>query len=107
MILARTGATVRTVSSSTGAFEEIDVRHPHIVLCDIEMPGEDGYSFVRRLRRRSGEEGGRIVVVAVTAHTGMQERIRALDAGFDIHIPKPVDPTELQTVIARLLSRGR
>ncbi len=104
-LLGHAGAAVRTATSAVEAFEQLQARVPHVILSDIEMPGESGYAFVRRLRRLPREEGGQLPVVALTAYGGIQERIRALEAGFDMHVPKPVDPTELQMVVARLACR--
>jgi|GEM_PF-865572 len=104
-ILAEAGAEVRTAASAAQGFEAFTGRPPHVVLCDIEMPGEDGYAFVRRVRGLTRAAGGFVPVVALTAYGGMQERIRALDAGFDMHVPKPVDPAELRTVVGRLARR--
>jgi signal transduction histidine kinase len=105
-ILGAAGAEVRTAGSAAEALERLDARVPHAVLSDIEMPGENGYTLVRRLRQRPREAGGALPVVALTAYSGLSERIRALEAGFDMHVPKPVDPVELTAVVARLVRRG-
>lgn len=79
---------------------------PDVIVSDIEMPGEDGYAFIRRVRSWSGDNGGRTPAVALTAYARVQDRLKAFDAGFDMHVPKPVEPAELVTVIARLVRRG-
>ena len=105
-ILTEAGASVRSAASAVEAVDHFDARPPQVVVSDIEMPGENGYALVRRLRQRSRETGGTVPIVALTAYGGLQERIKALEAGFDMHIPKPVDPVELTAVLSRLARRG-
>ena len=69
------------------------------------MPDEDGYSLVRRLRRLSPDRGGTTPTVAVTAYGRVEDRIRSVSAGFDLHLPKPVEPAELIAVVANLARR--
>jgi CheY-like chemotaxis protein len=69
------------------------------------MPGEDGYSLIARLRQRPAEDGGRTPAVALTAYARVEDRTRALFAGFQNHVPKPVEPAELLAVIASLSGR--
>ena len=76
-----------------------------VVVSDIGMPGEDGYSFVRRLRKLPTDENGEIPAVALTAYARAQDRERATEAGFDLHLTKPVDAAELIVAIAGL-ARG-
>lgn len=104
-ILGVAGASVRTAASAAEALAQLDARIPHVVVSDVDMPGENGYALVRRVRQRPREAGGTVPVVALTAFTGLRERIRVLEAGFDMHIAKPVDPVELTAVLARLVSR--
>jgi CheY-like chemotaxis protein len=66
------------------------------------MPGVDGYSLIRKLRTLSSEGGGQIPAIALTAYASEEERTRVLDSGFQMHIAKPVDPTELVAVVANL-----
>ena len=72
-----------------------------VLVLDIEMPGEDGYSLVRSLR----EAGARTPAIALTAYGRAEDRKRALASGFDLHLPKPVDPGELTIAIASLAGR--
>lgn len=74
------------------------------MLSDISMPGEDGYSLMRRLRKL-GEPTRNIPAVALTAYARAEDRIRALAAGFQMHVPKPVEAGELLMVIASLTNR--
>jgi len=72
---------------------------------DIGMPEEDGYSLIRQIRALPDDRGGRIPAAALTAYAGAEDRKRALLAGFQLHIPKPVEPTELVAVVATLAGR--
>ena len=96
------GARVTAVGSAPAALEILDRDPPDIVLCDIGMPDEDGYTLVRKIRSRGAERGGQIPAVALTAYARDEDRSRALDAGFQIHIAKPVEPTEIARVVADL-----
>jgi hypothetical protein len=69
------------------------------------MPGEDGYRLLARVRRLDPEHGGRVPAVALTAYTQEEDRQRALAAGFDVHVPKPVDPERLIAVVADVAGR--
>ncbi len=99
------GAEVRTAASAAAARAALAAERPDVVVSDIGMPGEDGYELVRRLRALPPEEGGEVPAIALTAHARGDDRIRALGAGFQAHLAKPVDPTELALVAARLLER--
>nr|HEX4312337.1 ATP-binding protein [Kofleriaceae bacterium] len=78
-----------------------------ILISDIGMPGVDGLQFIRELRARGADAGGRIPAIALTAYTRTADRSAALNAGFDAHLGKPVDPNELIAVISRLIDRSR
>jgi len=69
------------------------------------MPGEDGYNLIRQVRRLDASRGGQTPAVALTAYASPQDRRLALDAGFNTHVPKPVEPTEFVEVIAHLAGR--
>ena len=73
-----------------------------VIVSDIEMPRENGYAFIRRLRSLPPDAGGTVPAVAVTAHGGVVDRIRVLSAGFQMHVPKPVEPAELVAAVAAL-----
>ena len=75
---------------------------PDVIVCDIEMPDEDGYSFLRGVRQLPAGEGGAVPAIALTAYAGAEDRARALAAGFEEHLPKPASPAELAAVVARL-----
>jgi PAS domain S-box-containing protein len=106
-ILVERGAEVRSVASAGEAFELLGGWVPDVLLSDIGMPGEDGYSLMRRIRALPKERGGRVPAVALTAYVRADDRRRALKAGFQTHVGKPVDPDELALVIAGLAGLGR
>jgi CheY-like chemotaxis protein len=77
-----------------------------LIVSDVGMPGEDGYTFITEWRAATGDVP-RIPAVALTAYAGRTDKIRLLSAGFDAHVPKPLDPAELVTVLASLARAGR
>jgi signal transduction histidine kinase/CheY-like chemotaxis protein len=102
-LLERYGAQVRAVSSAASAREAFEVRRPDVIVADIGMPDEDGYVLIKHLRRLEQERHtARVPAVAVTAFARSEDRQRALAAGFDEHLPKPVDPERLIRVLARI-----
>lgn len=107
-VLQNYGATLTEASSAAEAMTLLtadpSVRFDAIV-CDIGMPDEDGYSFIRRVRELPEDRGGRIPAVALTAFGRTTDRIKALEAGFQMHLSKPVEPAELMVVIAGLCGR--
>jgi PAS domain S-box-containing protein len=105
-VLESSGAVVTLAASAEEALEALERERPQILVSDIAMPGEDGYAFIRKVRALPPERGGTIPAVAVTAHARAEDRTRALVAGFQLHVPKPVDAAELVTVVASLLGRG-
>ena len=101
-LLVGCGATVRLAGSAVEAMEQIKRAIPRVLVSDIGMPGEDGYALIRRIRLLPPNEGGQVRAVALTAYARVSDRVRALEAGFQMHIAKPVDPLELVTTIAAL-----
>jgi CheY-like chemotaxis protein len=99
-ILVRAGAEVRTAETAAVALELVPEWRPDIVVSDIEMPGEDGYSLLRRLRALPPDAGGATPAIALTAYGRPEDRERCLAAGFAMHVPKPVDPGELTAIVA-------
>ncbi len=99
------GATVITASSAEEAFEAVQDKNPDLMVSDIGMPDEDGYSLIRRIRALSDEQHRDVPAVALTAFTRAQDRMRALTSGYQNHVAKPVEPDELATVIASLTGR--
>jgi signal transduction histidine kinase/CheY-like chemotaxis protein len=101
-MLLRIGAQVTVAHDAPTAFHHLRELRPNVIVSDIEMPGEDGHSLIRRIRALSPEEGGATPAIALTANNRFADRMRALSAGFQIHITKPVEPDELAMVIANL-----
>jgi len=106
-ILQSAGAEVRSVASAREALEEMPGFRPDILISDIGMPEEDGLSFIRRLRDRPAEEGGRIPAIAVSAYAREEDRIRSLSAGFQTHLAKPFEPLDLKATVERLVRGPR
>jgi signal transduction histidine kinase/CheY-like chemotaxis protein len=104
MVLRGAGAMVQAADSAAAALRALDERTPHVLVSDIEMPGTDGYDLVRQVRARTGEDGVRVAAVAVTAHARSSDERRALEAGYNAHIAKPVDPDRLVAVVASALA---
>jgi signal transduction histidine kinase/CheY-like chemotaxis protein len=105
-MLEQFGARVTAVESAAAALEALDAVKPAVLVVDVGMPGVDGYTFVQRVRARTPEQGGRTPAVAVTAYASREDRARAMAAGFDDHLPKPVHASELVPVIATLSGRA-
>jgi signal transduction histidine kinase/DNA-binding response OmpR family regulator len=102
-ILTQSGAEVRSADKVTEALKITSSWEPEIVISDISMPGEDGYDLVEQLRKQMGQKI--IPTLALTAYAGAEDRIRALAAGFQMHLQKPVEPDELIITIAALTGR--
>ena len=101
-VLEGCGARVRAAPSVERALAEIAERVPQVLLSDIGMPVQDGYDLIRRLRALPAEKGGTIPAAALTAYARVEDRRRVLNAGFMMHVPKPVEPAELVAVVASL-----
>ena len=104
-ILTSAHAEVTTCQSAAEALRIWHDWLPHVLISDIEMPGEDGLSLIRKIRAMEPSAGGKVPAVAVTAYGRVEDRLRTLSAGFNMHVPKPVDPAELTTVVASLAGR--
>ncbi|HEX7175562.1 MAG TPA: ATP-binding protein, partial [Pyrinomonadaceae bacterium] len=98
-------AHVSTASSVAAALEAIKAEAFDVLITDIGMPEEDGYSLIAKVRALEKERGGRIPAAALTAYASEEDRIRALRSGFQIHVPKPISPNELVAVVANLADR--
>lgn len=106
-VLEDCGAEVRLAASADSALTTYHEWRPDVLLTDIGMPHEDGYSLIQRVRSLTAEDGGNVPAAALTAFARPEDRKRALRAGFQIHLAKPIDPTELVTVAASLASWRR
>jgi len=104
--LSRCGAEVRTAASAAAALEALEQWAPDVLISDIGMPGMDGYEFIRRVRGSGPGAKAQTPAVALTAYAAVEDRLRALSAGFQTHLAKPLDPSELVVVVATLAGRG-
>ena len=104
-VLENGKAAVTTASSVDDALRHIETAYFHVIVSDIGMPERDGYELIRILRSLPPDKGGKTPAVALTAFARSEDRTRAMLAGFDMHIAKPVEPNELHAVIARLAAR--
>jgi two-component system CheB/CheR fusion protein len=99
-MLAEQGASVRTAASAAQGLEALEVFAPQVILCDIAMAGEDGYAFIRKVR--DGARGRHTAAAALTALASDEERMRALELGFQLHLAKPIDADRLASAVATL-----
>jgi CheY-like chemotaxis protein len=105
-VLREWGAQVNLAASAEEAMNEFRRMRPDVIISDIGMPGMDGYGFIRQVRSLSAAEGGRTPAVALTAYARIEDAQRAFAAGFQLHVPKPVDPVRLTTMVANLGGRS-
>ena len=105
-LLERAGATITAAASAADALEVIDALRPNVLVSDVGMPHQDGYELIAELRLR-GSPMADIPALAVTAYARPEDRERALAAGFQAHVPKPIVPHDLIASIARLATIGR
>lgn len=105
VMLEASGAQVLAVASAAEALDSIESWKPDLLIADIGMPVEDGYSLIRKVRALPNERGGQTPAVALTAYARSDDRQRALAEGYQVHVAKPVDRVELATVISTLYQR--
>ena len=103
-LLEQCGAHVATAGSAAQALALIRSAPPDALVSDVGMPGEDGYSLLRKVRLLAPAEGGRVPAIALTAYTRAEDRGRAQESGFDAHVPKPLDIAELLAAIVSVAS---
>lgn len=101
-VLQLTGACVALAASAAEGMAAVDTFKPQAILCDIAMPDEDGCSFMRRLRAREPGRGGLIPALALSVVSAVDVRSRALAAGFQLHLAKPVDIDRLRAAVLEL-----
>lgn len=106
-ILEDAGAVVESAPSAASGFDAVQRFHPELLVSDIGMPDEDGYSLIRRIRELNDDQGGTIPSIALTAYTRREDRDKAIGAGFTLHMGKPVSPLALVTAIRALAARPR
>jgi CheY-like chemotaxis protein len=104
-ILEQYGAMTTATASATEALKRLQQMNYDLLLSDIGMPGGNGYRLIRQIRALPSAQGGQIPAVAVTAYAREEDRLQALSAGFQMHIPKPIEPKQLLKVIVQLAAR--
>jgi PAS domain S-box-containing protein len=103
--LERCGAEVTVAGSSEEALAALKVMRPQLLISDVGMPVEDGYELIRKVRALPAEQGGKVPAVALTAYARAEDRLRALRSGYQMHVAKPVELTELIAVVGSLVRR--
>jgi PAS domain S-box-containing protein len=106
-MLTQYGAEVKVCSSAAEALQTLDEWQPDVLVSDIGMPREDGYEFMKKVRAREPERGGRIPAVAVTAYAGARDERHAFETGYQMYVSKPVEAGRLAATIASLAGRVR
>jgi signal transduction histidine kinase/ActR/RegA family two-component response regulator len=104
-VLEGCGSEVTTAGSTAEAMEAIARAKPDVLISDIGMPEEDGYQLIGKMRALEASLADRIPAIALTAYARVEDRVRALNAGFQVHVPKPIEPAELVAVVASLTGR--
>ena len=99
------GAKVTVLGSAAEALDTLMVKVPDVLISDIGMPGIDGYDLIRQVRGLPSNRGGRVPAIALTAYTRTEDRLQSLRAGYDMHVPKPVELAELVAVAATVVRR--
>ena len=105
-VLQKRGARVFMAASATEALEMLERERPDVLLSDIALQDQDGYELIRKVRTLPAERGGRIPAAALTGYGRLEDRMRALSAGFQLHAAKPVEPAELVAVVASLAGKS-
>jgi CheY-like chemotaxis protein len=103
-LLEERHATVVTAASAAEALERVGQQTPDVLVSDIGMPHEDGYSLIRQLRTLAGEKG-LVPAIALTAYARVEDRVKAIRAGYQAHLAKPVEAIELVAIITSLIKR--
>jgi CheY-like chemotaxis protein len=106
ILLQREGAEVALADSAKAARDSIRARQPDVIVCDVSMPDQDGYDFMRQLRASGERAGAFIPALALTGHASAEATRLALLAGFQMHASKPLDPPRLLDSLAKLWRRG-
>jgi len=106
ILLQREGAEVALADSAKAARDSIRARQPDVIVCDVSMPEQDGYAFMRQLRAAGERAGAFIPALALTGHASAEATRLALLAGFQMHASKPLDPPRLLDSLAKLWRRG-
>ena len=104
LVLTQAGAGVTAVASAGEALQVIQLERLDALVSDIGLPDEDGYGLIRKIRQHEAEHGGFLPAIALTGYTRAEDRAHILEAGFQAHVPKPVEPLELTGAIATVTS---
>ena len=104
VVLEHCGALVTTASSVREALDIFDSWKADVIICDIGMPEQDGYAFIRTIRQLPPEQGGDTPAIALTGYARVEDRLQALRAGYQMFVPKPIEATELCTIVANLIN---
>jgi signal transduction histidine kinase/ActR/RegA family two-component response regulator len=107
LVLTQAHASVKAVASAREALQLLETERPDVLVSDIGLPDEDGYSLIRRIRQRESQRGGFLPAIALTGYARADDKIRALVAGFQAHVPKPLEPAELMAAIADVGGRSK
>lgn len=99
LILRDSGADVRSAANAEAAMESLEAKTPHVMVSDLNLPGADGCELVRRVRERFGKK---LPAIALSASKSISDAKRALDAGFDVHVAKPISTDELIEAVRAL-----
>ncbi|HWE96091.1 MAG TPA: response regulator [Tepidisphaeraceae bacterium] len=105
--LTHAGAQASAAGSAQEALDLVGRFHPHVIVSDIAMPVQDGYDLIRALRALPADQGGGLPAIALTAYVREEDRLRTLAAGFQAHLPKPIDPATLGTTVAQVAASAR
>jgi PAS domain S-box-containing protein len=106
-VLRDQGAAVHVAGTAVEALDMVEGVRPDVIVSDIGMPEVDGYAFIRRVRALPPSRGGRTPAVALTAYARKEDAQRAFAAGYQMHVPKPVEPAQLATIVANLGGRSQ
>jgi PAS domain S-box-containing protein len=106
-LLALRAAEVKSAGSVVEALDALSNWKPDVLVSDIGMPGQDGYDLIKAIRSRGAQDGGQVPAIALTGYATLQDGERALSAGYQTHIAKPVEPRSLVNIIARLGEKDR
>ena len=107
LVLEEAGGEVKPCGTAAEALETLDGWEADLLVSDLGMPNEDGYALIRKMRARESERGAATPAIALTAFASASDRNQALEAGFEVHLSKPVEPLELVDAIAQLAGTGR
>jgi CheY-like chemotaxis protein len=107
LVLTQAGASVNAVASVRDALQMIERERPDVLVTDIGLPREDGYMLIGQIRAHEAEHGGFLPAVALTGYARAEDRTRILAAGFQAHVPKPVEPAALTAAIAAIMQNRR